>query len=156
MSSIWKGIRTIVNINSKSKRDIKIINNKGVKLTDPLKIAKLFNEHYVNVGPTIDKKIPKAIKKFQDYLSNIKIQKTFFLKPATPHEIFDLILSFDINKSLGPNSILIYILKINNNIFSEQLANIVNLSFKTGIYPDLCKLAKAIPIFKKDDLVDFV
>ena len=75
MSSIWKGIRTIVNIiNSKSKRDIKIINNKGVKLTDPLKIAKLFNEHYVNVGPTIDKKIPKAIKKFQDYLSNIKIQ----------------------------------------------------------------------------------
>ena len=44
----------------------------------------------------------------------------------------------------------IYILKI-NNIFSEQLANIVNLSFKTGIYPDLCKLAKVIPIFKKDD-----
>ena len=120
MSSIWKGIRTIVNINSKSKRDIKIINNKGV---NPLKIAKLFNEHYVNVGLTIDKKIPKAIKKFQDYLSNIKIQKTFFLKPATPHEIFDLILS------LGPNSIPIYILKINNNIFSEQLANIVNLSF---------------------------
>ena len=47
MSSIWKGIRTIVNIHSKSKRDIKIINNKGVKLTDPLKIAKLFDEHYV-------------------------------------------------------------------------------------------------------------
>ena len=41
VSSIWKGIRIIVNINSKSK----IINNKGVKLTDPLKIAKLFNEH---------------------------------------------------------------------------------------------------------------
>ena len=100
----------------------------------------------VNVGLTIDKKIPKAIKKFQDYLSNIKIQKTFFLKAATPHEIFDLILSFHINKSLGPNRIPIYILKINNNIFSEQLANIVNLSFKTGIYPDLCKLAKVIPL----------
>ena len=62
MSSIWKGIRTIVNINSKSKRDIKIINNKGVKLTDPLKIAKLFNELYVNVGPTIDKKFLRQLR----------------------------------------------------------------------------------------------
>ena len=25
------------------------------------------------------------------------------------------------------------------------------LSFKTGIFPDLCKLSKIIPIFKKDD-----
>ena len=28
---------------------------------------------------------------------------------------------------------------------------ILNLSFKTGIFPDLCKLAKIMPIFKKDD-----
>ena len=27
----------------------------------------------------------------------------------------------------------------------------MNLSFKTGIFPDLCKLSKIIPIFKKDD-----
>ena len=27
----------------------------------------------------------------------------------------------------------------------------MNLSFKTGIFPDLCKLTKIIPIFKKDD-----
>ena len=42
-------------------------------------------------------------------------------------------------------------MKISNNFLSDALAEIINLSFKTGIFPDLCKLAKVIPIFKKDD-----
>ena len=32
-----------------------IVNSKGKKVTDPKKIAKLFNDHYANVGPNIDK-----------------------------------------------------------------------------------------------------
>ena len=57
----------------------------------------------------------------------------------------------DLNKSLGPNSIPIYIMKLCNVFFSNCLLKIVNLSFVTGIFPDLCKIAKVVPIFKKDD-----
>ena len=57
----------------------------------------------------------------------------------------------DLNKSLGPNSIPIYIMKLCNVFFSYCLLKIVNLSFVTGIFPDLCKIAKVVPIFKKDD-----
>ena len=39
-----------------------IVNSKGKKVTDPKKIAKLFNDHYANVGPNIDKKIPNHLK----------------------------------------------------------------------------------------------
>ena len=88
---------------------------------------------------------------FRDYLKNLKVDKTFFLHAVTTTEIRNIILSFDTHKSLGPNSIPTYILKIENHLFSDLLAGIVNLSFKTGIFPDLCKLAKVIPIFKKDD-----
>ena len=151
MSSIWKGIRQIVNINNTSKKDVMLLNNKGKKVTDPRKIAKLFNDHYASVGRNIDKKIPKPLKKFHDYLRNIHVSKSFFLNPASPQEIFDIILSYDTKKALGPNSIPIYILKISNNFLSNVLAEIINLAFKTGIFPDLCKLAKIIPIFKKDD-----
>ena len=56
MSTIWKGIRSIVNINNISKKDIKILNKNGKKITDPQKIVNLFNQHYANVGPNIDKK----------------------------------------------------------------------------------------------------
>ena len=57
----------------------------------------------------------------------------------------------DLNKSLGPNSIPIYIMKLCNAFFSNGLLKIVNLSFVTGIFPDLCKIAKVVPIFKKGD-----
>ena len=54
MSTIWKGIRLIVNINNTSKKDIKILDKNGKKITDPQKIVNLFNNHYANVGPNID------------------------------------------------------------------------------------------------------
>ena len=96
------------------------------------------------MGPSIDSKIPKAHQHFREYMRN----KTFFLTPTTPQEIYDIISAFDIKKSLGPNSIPVYILEILNNFFSDKLTDIINLSFRTGI---LCKLAKVIPIFKKDN-----
>ena len=55
------------------------------------------------------------------------------------------------NKSVGPNSLPIFILKICNEFFSHYLSKIINTAFTTGIFPNLCKLAKVIPIFKKDD-----
>ena len=84
-------------------------------------------------------------------MRKLKFDKTFFLTATTPHEIYDIISAFDTKKSLGPNSVPVYILKISNNFFSDKLTDIINLSFRTGIFPDLCKLAKVIPIFKKDN-----
>ena len=84
-------------------------------------------------------------------MRKIKANKTFFLTATTPQGIYDTISAFDIKKSLGPNSIPVYIRKSSNNFFSDKLTDIINLSFRTGIFPDLCKLAKVIPIFKKDN-----
>ena len=59
-----------------------------------------------------------------------------------------IILLLDDNKSSGPSDIPIKILKIAAPIIIPQLVKIFNLSFKKGIFPDLMKLAKVIPIFK--------
>ena len=108
--AVWKSlIRSLVNINNSSKKDIKIVNNNGKNISDPKAIAELFNEYFINIGPNIDSKINKSKKSYTDYLSQVKVNETFFLSPVTPQEVFDIILAFDINKSLGPNSIPIYI-----------------------------------------------
>ena len=70
------------------------------------------------------KKLPKSLKKFYDYLRNFQVEKSFFLKPVVKQEIIDIILAFNNKKSLGPNSIPIYILKISNNLFSDLLTEI--------------------------------
>ena len=66
-------------------------------------------------------------------------------------EIVEVIDSLDLNKSSGPNSVPIHILKSCKHFISNSLVKILNLSFETGIFPDLCKLAKVVPIFKKED-----
>ena len=73
------------------------------------------------------------------------------MKPATTLEIQKLIANLDINKSLGPNSLPVYIIKICNNVFAACLEKIANICFSTGIFPDFFKVAKVIPIFKKED-----
>ena len=150
-SSIWKGIRSLVKISSTSKRDIRIMDENGSYVSDPTKISNLFNKFYVNIGPSIDSNIPQPNHSYREYLRNIKINKNFFLFPTSPAEVFNIIISLDMNKSLGPNSVPVYILKSFNNFFSDKLSKIINISFITGVFPDLCKLAKVIPIFKKDN-----
>ena len=151
LSAVWKGIREIVNLNTKTRKDIKIIDVNGDNITDPKKIAEHFNKYFTNVGPSIDKKIKQSKYDFHHYLNKVKTEKTFFISPTEPQEVFNFIHSLDINKTLGPNSIPVYILKVFNHFFSENLAKIINISFETGIFPDLCKVAKVIPIYKKEN-----
>ena len=134
--AIWKGIRSIVNVNSTTRKDIKLLDEKGKNVCDPNKIAELLNKYFASVGNNIGKKIPRSLKHFKDFMTKIKVNKTFFLKACTSQEIFDIILALDLKKSLGPNSIPMYVLKVANSFFSNKLSDIINLSFLT--FPDLC------------------
>ena len=131
-------------------KETKIIDHKGKIIIDQQCIANYFNQYFVEIGLETDKKISHTPKNFHDYLKDINCKNTFFLRAVRTHEIQEIILSFDSNTSTGPNSIPIYILKAFNNFFSSILCKIINLVFGTGIFPDLCKLAKVIPIYKKD------
>ena len=63
--------------------------------------------------------------------------------------------SLDSTKSVGPNSIPTKILKLLKNDISGQLVDIFNMSFTSGIFPSALKLAKVIPVYKKDSKLDF-
>ena len=55
------------------------------------------------------------------------------------------------NKSVGPNSLPIKILKSHIDSLAKTLAAIINISFKEGKFPTALLLAKVTPVFKKDD-----
>ena len=59
------------------------------------------------------------------------------------------------NKASDPNSISNKILKLFKNEFSKPLSDIINLSFKQSVLPNLLKIANVIPIHKKDDKLYF-
>ena len=71
------------------------------------------------------------------------------MTPTHKYEIIDIINTIDITKAVGPHSIPSNILHLIKDIISEPLAEIINLSFETGIYIDNLKISKTIPIFKE-------
>ena len=74
---------------------------------------------------------------------------SFYFYPTTPHEIIKIIKSFFNNKSSGPNSLPTPKLKNFADVLSFPISYLVNLSFATGEFPNLCKIAKVIPFIKK-------
>ena len=80
---------------------------------------------------------------------------SFFLCPTIPHEIEKLIDNLDVNKSTGPYGIPIFILKLLKPLLSVWLSKLINLCYTTGVFPDLLKTAKIIPLHKKESKLDF-
>ena len=52
------------------------MNDNEINVSDPKKIAELFNKYFANVGANIDGKIPKPLKHFRDYMAKIMVNET--------------------------------------------------------------------------------
>ena len=95
----------------------------------------------------------KKNKNNEYYINNAG--HVFFLSPTESKEVSDMIANLDDKKSPGPNGIPILILKKFKEFFSIWLAKLINLSFETGVFPDLLKFAKITPLHKKESKLDF-
>ena len=69
----------------------------------------------------------------------------------TEKEVVQEINKLTLNKSPGEDEFTPNFLKISTNRVAPVLCEIFNLSIKMGEYPDLLKVAKVLPIFKKGD-----
>ena len=66
----WKGIRNLINVSKKSTNSINKLVDNGKEVTNPIEMADIMNNFYVNIGKNVEKKIPKANKTFLHYLTN--------------------------------------------------------------------------------------
>ena len=162
-SEIWKNIRTLVNIKPSKKANVKLINGNNF-INDPKEIANIFNDHFSCLGSNVQDKIPFEHGDYNSYLSQRSKEGrlfinpngcSFFLTPAIPEEIVEIIDALDSTKSTGPNSIPVFLLKTFKTFFSKWLSELINLSFTTAVFPDLLKIVKVTPIHKKGDKFDY-
>ena len=164
-SEIWKGIRSLVNIKTSKFSCIKLLDSNDNLISDPKKISIKFNNYFSNIGPNIALRIPVAPGNFRDYfMKKDKNGKaiinpsncSFFLVATTPFEVDKLIDGLDMNKSTGPNSIPVFILKLLKPFFSYWLSELINPYFVVGIFPDILKIAKVTPLHKKECNLNFL
>ena len=87
-------------------------------------------------------KVPNLSPKFLKNRNQIK-----FVIAHVSNEVLDIINSLE-NKSTGPSSIPLRMLSIIPDLIILPLAHIIKMSIVTGVYPDLLKIVKVIPIHK--------
>ncbi len=146
----WKGIRSLINVSKKSVTSINKLIEGGQTITDPKDMADLMNKFYVNIGKSIDDKIPKGPKLFHYYLENAN-PFNIVLNPCTPDEVKKYVSNLTPSKASGPYSIPTSILRNHVDQLIEPLTVILNKSLSDGIFPDLLKSASVCPIFKKNE-----
>ena len=121
----------------------------GKTITDQKHIAEHFNNFFTNIGKKLQKNIPPNKRHFSNFLRNPN-NLTFFITPTVVEEVNDLISVLKASKNTGPSSLPTKIMKQLNDIIASPLAELINKSFQSGIFPDIFKIAKVILIFKSE------
>ena len=149
LKKIWKGIKDIVNIKAKNFEQPSCIQNGDKQATKPSEISNAFNKYFTSIADNILKKRKYEGKKsYKDYLPE-PLPNSIALYLCDEDEIKLIISSINVGKAYGPNSIPNEILHLLKEDITKPLALLFNLSFSTGTFPDLLKISKTIPIFKK-------
>ena len=147
MRNTWKIINSI--IRSKSNTYSEKFVSKNSTITCPKEIATEFNRYFANIGPSSASTIQHSGKNYSSYLQNSN-SKTCFFKPTDEAEITKLIKKLGSRKSAGHDGIKSDVIKMVANEISYPLKLLFNKSLANGSVPDELKIAKVVPIYKKD------
>lgn len=129
----------------RKKSHIHVINYNNKLINNTVDICNTFNEYFVNIGASVsDTRTnrdynPKPIK---------KVGSSFFLKPVSDVEVANIITSFKSDKAPGEDGLTARLLKHLKNYITKPLANLVNLSFTSGIFPGILKRASVTVLHK--------
>ena len=120
-----------------------ILNDKESQ--DNHEIANYFNKYFANIGLTIVNSISSNIDPMS-YLENERLQ-SIYLSPVNNKEVSDLIIGLK-NSSAGIDNVKPPVVKNVREEIIVPLVHLLNISLKTGIFPDLLKTAVVTPIYK--------
>ena len=146
----WKTINFVLNkAETKQYSDYMIINNN--KTTNKQLIADTFNSYFQHIGAEMASSIPiNNQSTYKEFLFS-QINSTFSFQPIKKELVKDVINGLKSKNSSSQDGISTIILKKIEPLISESLALIINQSFYTVLSPDKLKLAKVIPIHKKNE-----
>ena len=128
----------------------------GQIVASPARLADIMNNFFVNKISTIRKGLPDPTDDPLRTLQHMMKDRTsvFSLSCVHPEAVRKIILGLKNSNSCGVYTIDTYILKLMVDDILPAVTNIVNLSIQQGAFPSLNKIAKVIPLLKKDDPLD--
>ena len=153
IKNTWKTIKEIMNKNKNSKEMCKKFTIDGKIVSQPQEIANSFNIYFNEIGPSLAAKIVQPPNmNFTEFLNNMQNSSTnFSFQAVTTDAVSKIIDNLPSKTSLGCDGLSVKFLKNIKNVILKPLTTIINQSLHLGLFPEKLKIAKIVPVFKKDD-----
>ena len=140
IKKIWSGIREIVNIKNTISPKLTQLNVNGKTIVNPKEIATNLNAFFVNIGPITELNIPKAVNINPKIFLKDRQEVNFLIAHISEEEVIGIINALE-NKTSGSTSIpSIKMLKMIPDLIILTLCRIINMSFITGVFPEILKI----------------
>ena len=147
----WETLHSVMNITKNKQNFPNFFRVNNTTISHKEEIAQNFNQFFVNIGPALASKIKYVNdNEFKKYLFN-PIQRQFTFQIVNENDIANVFRELTSKSSTDINGLSIKMLKLVSTKLCFPLCVIVNQSLNTGIFPQSLKIAKVIPVFKKDD-----
>ena len=170
--TFWKTVRPF--ISNKGTHDNHImLDENGELIKENREVSETLNNFYVNIveqttgmkpsqdsfskTDSVDEQLDIIIEKYKAHPSIQKIKENspflshFSLSCATEDMILRILLSLNVTKGAGYDTLPPKVIRLVSTIIALPLTGIINLSITKGIFPDLLKTARVAPAFKKED-----
>lgn len=115
----------------------------------------IFNEYFCTVADNLIKSLSKSNTDPAEYLNHVPaVTCSFFLEPVTHFDVIDAVNALKNTNSFDIHDINTRIIKETIDYFLHPLTNLINACFSEGVFPDVFKTSKVIPVYKKGDVDD--
>ena len=150
---IWNIIRSL--LPPKSKQSLNTQSNDLENDSNNLvELAKNFYKFFCSIGENLAKDIPcQDNRKFMTYLKN-RNSSNMFLEAPNLYEIIDSLKSLSVNQAVGQDNIPAFFIETANLVIALYLLILYDHAFSSGMFPDILKIAKVIPIHKNGNKND--
>ena len=121
---------------------------------DSTSTSNIFKNFFSNIAKNLLDKLPVAPNRFNnetlsEYYKSLKLKNEFQFSFVSVESVHKILINFDITKSAGNDGVTGVFLKDGAEILASPIAQLCNLSISTSSFPDNCKTAKLLPLYKK-------
>ena len=143
----WKLLSNLSGF-SKPKNAISELLVNNITYNSDQSISEIFNEYFSTIAAQLDAKLPSSDIDPLDYLNSADTLCSLNLYAVGIPEINKIVSNLK-NTHSGINEVPVKIFKNIFSCISHVLKNLINRSFKTGIFPNCLKIARITPVHKK-------
>ena len=153
-SSVWKNVKNWLGWTTGGAPTRLLVN--GKLISKPKEVATTMNEFFIKKVEDIRKEIPAEVENPLDLARKIMRNRNclFKFEPVHPKEVSEIIDNIKATKSCGLDEIDSSIIKLAKVELLAPITHLINLSILNQKFPYQWKVAKVIPLHKKDEVLD--